>query len=770
MPALRWTLRYNGQTVILQDTQGNLLDPLGWDEIDLTLERSEKWRGLFYLVGKEYGFFCKGGGKELIDLAYEEAGSEGEVELDIEALCSNVYTPIMEGRAVMRTWREEQKGTILYSFVEIEQRGITPILGIREEVEVDLLATESLGGTALTPYTYANYDLTLHSKVLQIISIFEGSDHSCCQRFATNGLKEIYFLPNYAVIQGDFKTSNELEARCVHDNTFNGYLEDANALIDTVDSPVFIQSNVVTVTWNFSGTLTFTSFDVSVPPAACDPETCGTNTQTAKLYDTVSPVLRVYFGKDTDTSVAQACASPATQEGNIQFIDIVTITTFAAGSNPEVKSFSGSGTQDILLQPGDKIWSYWIIDLNFLSANGDLKIDAAYTDAELTISSDTTYTDSVCPAIAIHEAWSRLCEGITDQTLAFKSEFFGRTNSQGIAYASNGCGAFTAMSNGKNIRLLDYNRHPIVTNLKDMFDSFNAIHGLSLQVELHNGVEVVRVEEADYAYQDVVIFTAINVPKIESSFSADMCYNELEIGYQKWETESANGIDEPNAKAKWTFTGIKNIKNVFSALCVYIASMYSIELTRRKIPAQSEDYKYDNDNFIFALKRDVTQLNICEKDENFSSVTNLISPSTAYNLRFNLYSNFKRLMNLFTTGLTKQTPQTIKYTSFEGNKDMTYAYVPDGCVGDHLGATVSNVQDTTYPDANARRDDPIVLPETINFDYPVSFVEWLIIKANPRGKVLYSGTDANFQEGHIKLLSYNLKTSLARFTLVKRFQ
>lgn len=261
-----------------------------------------------------------------------------------------------------------------------------------------------------------------------------------------------------------------------------------------------------------------------------------------------------------------------------------------------------------------------------------------------------------------------------------------------------------------------------------------------------------------------------NVPKIETSFAEDMAYNEVEIGYEKWETEITNGIDEPNAKAKWTFTGIKNIKNIFTALSNFVAGMYAIELTRRKIPDQTEDYKYDNSNFIFALKRDVTQLNVCEKNENFVSVTNLISPSTAYNLRFNLYSNFKRLMNLFTTGLTKQTPQQIKYTSFEGNKDMTYAYNPDGCVGDSLGATVQNVQDTTYPDANARRDDPIVLPEIINFDYPVSFVQWLAIKANPRGKIEYSGTNSNFQSGHLKLLSYNLKTSLGKFTLVRRFQ
>lgn len=766
MPALKWTLRYNGQTVILST------DPLGWDEIDLTLERDEKYRGLFYLFtdeGKEFGFYCKGGGKEIIDLAHEETGSEGEVEIDVDAFCSNNYTNIFPGRINLTSWRQESRGGILYTFCSVDPRGLTPIIRNREDVEINLLALESLGGTTLIPYTYDDYDLTLHSKVLRLISIFEFAAHTCCQRFATNGLKEIYFLPNINVIQGDFKTTTALEANCSHDATFNGYLENAQAIINTNDNPVFIQTNTVTVTWNFVGSLTFTSYDVSTAPAdPCDPDTCGTEAQNAKLYDTVNPVLRVYYGNDKNTSVAESCVTPNLQEGDIQFIDIVTIAQFAATSNPEVQAFSSSGTQDILLQPGDKIWAYWIIDLNFLSANGDLVIEAAYTTGDLEFQSDTTFTASTCPAIAIHEAWSRICEGISDQTLAFKSEFFGRTNSQGLSYASNGCGAFTAFSNGKNIRLLDYARHPIVMSLKEMFEGNDAIWGLSLQVELHNGVEVVRVEEADYAYQDVEIFRAPFVPKIETSFDTTHAYNEVEIGYQKWETESANGIDEPNAKAKWVFTGIKYIKSTFEAVSSFIASMYSIELTRRKIPDQTEDYKYDNDNFIFALKRDVTQLNICEKDENFVSVTNLISPSTAYNLRFNLYSNFKRLMNLFTTGLTKQTPQQIKYTSFEGNKDMTYAYTPDGCVGDSLGATVQNVQDTTYPDANARRDTPIVLPEKISFEYPVSFTEWLIIKANPRGKILFSDTDRDFIEAHLTLLSYNLKTSKGTFNLVKR--
>lgn len=741
MPALRWTLRYNGQTVVLST------DPLGWDEIDLQLQRDEKWRGLFYEFTNEYGFYCKGGGKELVDLAHEEAGSEGDVELDIEALCSNVYTHIYEGKLNMSSWREEQRGTILYSFLEVDPRGITPIIRKREDVEVDLLATESLGGVTLTSYTYGNYDLNLHSKVIFQESKLERlSDTTSDEDYElVRGLSyNIYHQDAIPLAIGELKQSYDQSDFWTTPAGIPAAITLANSGIALWHDTTQAVPVVTPVTYNWSLRMKGTFVMTMNTPVSTG----------------ASMTVTFHLIKDDDLSGVTGIYSN-------------TIFTSGAVSNHVTQAFDFSSSGTVNMVGGDKIWAYWIIDFSFTIGlasdffNFEFELE---DDSFIDINADTTYTASLCPAIAIHEAWSRVCEGITDQTLAFKSEFFGRTNSQGISYASNGCGAFTAMSCGKNIRLLEYIRHPIVTSLKDMFESFDSIHGLSLQVELHNGIEVVRVEEADYAYQDTVIFRAVNVPKIETSFSADMCYNELEIGYTKWETESANGIDEPNTKAKWTFTGIKNIKNVFSALCKFIAGMYAIELTRRQIPQQTEDYKYDNDNFIFALKRDVTQLNICEKNENFASVTNLISPSTAYNLRFNLYSNFKRLMNLFTTGLTKQTPQTIKYTSFEGNKDMTYAYNADGCVGDHLGATVQNVQDTTYPDVDARRGDPILLPETINFDYPVSFVEWLAIKANPRGKVEFSGTESDFKSGHLKLLSYNLKTSLARFTLVRRFE
>lgn len=162
---LKWTLTNNdtGVTTILKR------DPKGYEDLQLSHNRSETYEGFFFDFSLELAFTCKGGGKEFIDSAYNSKGSEGNISIILDYKCSPVeWKTLFRGKINFSSYKQEYRGKVLYTVVDIEQQGITQIIKNRENTDVDILSTESIGGTTLTPYTYAPYDINLHSKLIRV--------------------------------------------------------------------------------------------------------------------------------------------------------------------------------------------------------------------------------------------------------------------------------------------------------------------------------------------------------------------------------------------------------------------------------------------------------------------------------------------------------------------------------------------------------------------------------------------------------------------------
>lgn len=771
----RWTL-HNIDTGVVQVLKK---DPRGYEDLTLTHKRSPRWHGIHYEFSTELGFFCKGAGKELLDVAYDTKGQEAVVKIKLEVKCNGTWTTQLIGKLDFSTYRQEWKSKVLYTFLNAQNENIVQLIVNREDLEVDLLASTSLDGVPLNPYPYLGYDLNLHSKVVRLHSAWTPVNHGGCFRFITTGLKELYLLPTMTLDIGDFDKSTEQCSRVEFDPVFNGYLEQATPIVDTGNSAVFVQPNVVRVAWDIHGVITLTTFDVSIPASDCDVTSCGTQAQSAKLYDTVNIRLRMFFGSDT-SSIDEADDCGALQQATncgddlanqqagsdtgLRYIDLASAPQFAGTANPLQKIFTSGGaqTRDIVLNPGDKIWFYWVVDMNFLSANGDMKVEFEYVRDDFSITSDTLYSETLCKAIAIHEGWSRLSEIITDQNLAFRSEFFGRTDSN-ITYPVDGCGSRTAITSGKNIRRLA-NNPPILQSLKTMFDSCDAIWGIGMAVEQYLNRDVLRVEELDYFYSDTVVLKLDFVPNIQMSHREDLVYNEISLGFKKWETNEVNGLDEPLTRIKYVVPPIKSNKQKFEKLSEFVAGMYPIELTRRSGDLETKDTRYDDDTFVIALRND--DLTYAEKNENMVSVTGLISPETAYNLRFLLSSTFDRLKNQFVSGLTKL-GLVIMPAQGEGNQTVTYQYQPNGCAGDHKGTVQTNGDAGIYPDATARRDNPLWVPEEYTFDYPLAYSVYLNLVANPYGLILFSNSDSNYFSGWILSVEYNVRRKSGSFVILR---
>lgn len=742
----KWRLTDNDTSEILKLSK----DPKGWEELTIKHERDAKWHGINYDFTSEFGFFCKGAGKELVDTAYLSKGQEANVSLTLDVKCNGSWTRLFTGKLNFSSYRQEWIANVLYSFLDVENDDIKKLLNVREDLNVNLLRTESLSGVPIPDYTYAPYEISMHSKVIKLISSWENTlTNGGCAPFTSNILTQVK-ISEWAKIKGELQESSEVP---VSIEVGVGTGTNIQPIIEISDDYVFPFD--ITISWDIAGTYYDKSF-LSVPGDCAS----GTPSGVSRGTSGVNLTLSLFKGSNAADLVT-----------NTTRWDLVTINAYTHLSSVYADTFSQAGSITMTINRGEKLWLFWLMPYKALAGSPAFDIQWTFDYERATISAvaDTTTPATVATGIAIHEAWSKLSAIITDQPVSFYSDFFGRTNSN-IVYPADGCGSKTAITSGLNIR--GFTNSEISTSLKDMFAACNSIWAIGLGIEDYANYRVLRAEPVHYFYQSSIILTLENVPNLKMTHLADRVYNKITIGFQKWQTENTNGLDEPNAKVEYAISDIKSSKNSLDFTSPYVGGMYAIEQTRRKnhLDFATEDTGYDENIFFICLNKD--DLTIPEKNENFSTVTNLLSPETAYNLRLALYSTFNRLKYLFTSGLTKLgtlLDPVMMIQTGEGNGDMQYAFIPDGCDGDSFGSLQRNIRHGRYPDSFSRRENPLWLPEEFTFEYPISFEDYLTVVANPYGLIKFSDGNDNFYYGWITSLEYNVRQKSATFTIIRKF-
>lgn len=727
-------------------------DPKGFDEMTLKHQRDEKYHGITEDFSSEFGFYCKGGGKELIDDAYLDKGQEADVTLTLDVYCNGSFTRLFTGKLNFTTYRQEWISGVLYSFLDMDKQDIARLINSREDLKVDLLRSQSLDGVNIPDYPYSSYEISMHSKVIKLLSSWENSGNTVvCNAFESDTLYEMR-IAEWLRDKGELKESNDVTASV--EGVISGQGTNIAPVVEFSEDYEFPFD--VTFSWNVSGTMYDKSFLVGGSECAG-----GTPTGVSRGTNSVDVTLSLFKGTNSGDLVT-----------NTTRWNLVTIPAYSTLQSVTAQNFSASGSITTSVNRGEKLWLFWIFSYRVLVGGSafDIQWTFDYTNADISVVANTTTPASSCTGIAIHEAWSKLASIITDQPLAFYSEFFGRTDSN-IVYPSDGCGSKTAITSGLNIR--GFTSSSIATSLKDMFDACHSVWGVGLGIEDYQNNRVLRVEPVYYFYSDTVVLTLENVPNIQMTHLSDKVYNKIVLGFQKWNTESTNGLDEPLTRIEFVVPQIKSNKNAFELINPYVGGMYAIEQTRRKnhLDYATEDTGYDENLFFICLNKD--DLTIPEKNENFVSVSGLLSPETAYNLRLMLSSTYDRVKYLFTAGLTKlatMASQILMPAEGEGNESVLYTFIPDGCDGDHFGTQQSNGRAGRFPSPTARRNYPLWEPEEFTFDYPLGFADYLALINNPYGLIRFSDGQDNFYSGWIRSLEYNLRMKTASFTILRKYE
>lgn len=752
MPEFKYDLTYSGGTITLDN------DPVGWEDAALKLKRDTDYHGVFKEYTFDLQFHCKGGGKTEIDGDYDTKGIQANVTLAISYKCAegDDWTEIFDGKLDFSKYERTKD----FTTVTIVRNDLSKLVMDRIDSKVDLTKVTTIDGLTAPSYTYAGYDLNLHSKEIFIQSKVEGLNEDNTAGIAGRiSSSDVFMVDELSLITNDLKTTNGTSFN-LQQATDVGTA--APTQIHTADfTQIISYPATVTIEWDIQGEITV------------DRGTGGSNASYSQI------AFKMYYGSDISTTPT--------------IVDLVDLGAQSyTGGTPLNVSYNQQGSTTINLNENDKIWCLWVGITSAYPFTGDTETWQLETDiCEIKISDNTTKPATTAKAWAIHEAFSRISENVTKQVTksattditAFKSNFFGRVNSEPNAYNDNGCGAFTAVTNGYMIRGFGTDEKQVFVSMDDLYNAMNTIFNIGLGVEYDTDRYVVRVEPKSYFYdKTTTILSCPNIDELTMRFASDWMYNRAVLGFDEWKVEELNGVDEPITKQERILPGAAALKNAYEKVTDFIGGMYSIEYTRRQdsVDFPTTDTDFDNNNFVIALNRSVdvytnnpSALDEAEKDENFASVTGLFEPDTAYNLRFSPVRCLLRHLNVLGAGLTKASVNNDKKLIFSkgyNNYEMTSDMDSDGCAGDYTANAISETTTLEWDDSNARLNEPLWMPEIYTFEYPLSFSEWVSLVSSPYGVVSFSEGTSDYKKGYILNLEYQINKGLASFELLRAYE
>ncbi len=346
-------------------------------------------------------------------------------------------------------------------------------------------------------------------------------------------------------------------------------------------------------------------------------------------------------------------------------------------------------------------------------------------------------------------------------------------------------------TNGKAIRkMLDsaLSPYPIVMSFNELFDACNAIWSLGMRIENRFGKEFIVVEPKSYFFDLTSQFQFTNVSNIRRSPAKELIYNKFSIGYEKWNLNitGTNGIDEINTSHEYALP-VKNANQALSMISKFSTSGYLIEQTRR-LQYQStptNDFETDDINFIISLNKDTITSDlysedevsqdyeagtVTERDENFTDIANIISPSTVINLRL---SPVKMAMNWWPyicSSFAKQVDAgaRLRFVSGQGNVLETDILVDSECAKT-LFAVAQNQDLSKFGLLGAINNSPLFLPTYLEFEYPFSYSDFELLVKNSINSIDISCENGNFTKGFIKEVKFipNQAGGIAQFKLLE---
>ena len=730
-------------TFIEADTTQTVIDePVGWDGVSFSLNRDMVNHGIFSTVDTG-SFQWVDSAFAMLLTEYTTNGANGQMELLIEYKCEGetTYIEYFRGAFDFNTF-ERICDDFCYIKCTITAAKCTDIFMSRMGQDVDILATTNFDGDAITPMTPNDLVLTGQDIFLQNKAFNLGTNSGNGQIFPS-GASAFYFFSFCPVVP-----ANNM-------NEFGDFNLNGTSLTLTTSGNVSVASAFATDgpgSFNLFGKF-LTIWDRTTDPLNCidndatfDIITKGTFNVTFTNFDgNITPILKL-FKYNLGT-------------GTLTLIDANSIGVIACVSGVEStlafnKTYAGApayAEADYLIYCFEcfverLVWDgFSIREINFdidfdsttkiimsLNSSCDPSIASSVYLPELLEFLPTAYMDSTCPTVTIEEDL-RTC--LMDYSI----------------------------TKGSFIRQVTEPSTPILfTNFEYIIEQCRRIFNIGWGFD-NNETDLI-IGPLDSFYKSNVVVNVGLVDKATFTTAKDLIYGTITVGYNKWEAEEYNGLDEMNTMRQYR-RNIDSNPTELDLMCDIISAGYTTEITRRKSQAKTgtSDWRYDDDLFI---------INTFIEDDilyNYRGVdlspANIYSPATRINYVLTPIRTLLRWFRSIAAPNPTVANDQLIFTSGTGN------YIAEGqmtalCQLEDEPITERETIDTTLF-KNAINITPIWQAIYATFNAPLSMAQFELIKADVYGAIQFRCFD-DIYLGNIVEMSHDPNVGLAEFKLLIR--
>jgi hypothetical protein len=716
----RFTLIHSSKTQIISE-------PIGWDEIKVILDRDAEYFGLVELFEVSLTFYgdngTHDGGLNFIDTILRNYGINETITMRIQVSEDGVeFDLLCEYILNLESYKriDNRKATC-----GLLRDGAWSRFVNREDTPVDIQSTESLSGQSVIPAE----PMTLRLPSQKLRQQYAGHlDRSA----GYPGTGAIIIETNNRYVQFDWNIDDISEVK-------------EKFWLPITDNPSK-PANIFEL--EFAGTVRV--------QATIDIRNHGGPSNT----DRPSTFMDVYIQFDSNTPIAFSTFDFS----GTPFL--FPVTRFTIDEEYEFKEPGGKITIY-----GDRHNTDYSIRVMYQEFNNTNQVQVLNN---ITVTHDTVFPETETDGFFIHDLGDAILQRIADRPLY--SEFLGAEFTRSRQYAEMGCGSNHVAAKGLHVRGYSLMDKKFFESFKNFWNGINPVFNLSMFDDVVNNEPVYRIEPKSYVLNDTPSLYLNWVNNIEQSFDKNVIFKEINVGYNKWQSEDIRGLDDPQTKSVFT-TVFEFIGTKLNILSTYIAASLAIEVTRRKSILKSADYKFDNDTFLIAVNPSPDgspaspETYIPELDENFASTSNLLHAESRYNLFLTPIRNLLRWANYINGALLKYLTTSYKFASGEGNYDFASQYdCSDGLKKDCEGTVCSNISESGNIDlaTHGATLGHLFTPETYDFEHPLTWEEYKTIRENRHHAIAVSTTDANHDICFIKRLEYDLHLSKAKFTVWKK--
>ena len=715
-----------------------IAEPIGWDGVEITGSRDAEFHGwTFEFSDGEFPlkFDCAAGG-DLIRAVYDSNGNDGDIGFQYGFKYFDAEFILLDAEVMLGTYRKfgDRVECVIHS-TQLDQ-----ILLSRIETPVSMKETEGYDGAVIVPPD--PYSMELHAKEILTQLDVDNPGRSYSDMIEVQGT-------TFWILFGvESPTKNDIQET----NTYTLLSTQANPIPDQWN----IKFSVAGLTdLNFAANITahirvdndnlFSGKDgtISVQYAYRKKNADGSFTET---FETISNIVNMHVGAFTHE----------------YFIPNLIAAKNLAGVN---------------FGEGDEIYFNVFMEWN---ADVDVQyINVVQNSLTFNVKHFERSAASVANVWFLDDAMRHIINVITNGKYAFRSSLLERANFQQLA---DGQASHRTVTNGFQIRKFDVDDRPLKLDLKKILGAEKAQNCIGVDYATDaNGDARMRVERVDFFYQDKqILFIEDDIESYDEQVATELIVNEIEIGYETFLSEGFNSIDEFNTLHKYLTPIKKNPKKMQQKADV-ITSGYSIEDTRRQQFAETPTDSYDNDDatFMMAVRQNGSTW-VPEKNEAFSTVTNVISPETSYNLRLDVkrmvYNWFIWLKGFLAY---KPTTEFIKNTDFKQNGDLTTQFNAgeQNVIGDINKDLITEKENISL--ASMVDTPDIYRPEWVNVVCRLSPDKVLLINQAMTGLsditknygyiLVRKPDDGLLQAGFIYSMKYNYAKEKLSFKMLKKF-